>query len=57
VVVKLVKKTHFNRIHEIDLDSGRRLDMDKAVPVDDLNVEGAIAADRPSTWKKAMRNF
>ena len=55
---KLIKGTHFWRAHEIDLDSGRRLDPDKAgIVADDLDVNGALTEERPSVWKKAMKNF
>ena len=56
IVFKLIKRTHFYRAHEIDLDSGRRVDLDKTYS-DDLDVEGAIEADRPSWWSRTMKNF
>jgi len=56
-VYKWIRKTHFKRIHEIDLDSGRRADMDSTEYTDALDVEGALAGDRPSLWKRAMKNF
>jgi len=54
---KWIKKTRFHRVHEIDLDSGRREDLDKVSAIDELDVEGALAGDRPSLWKKVARNF
>ena len=56
VVFKLIKRTHFYRAHEIDLDSGRRVDLDKTYS-DDLDVVGAMEADRPSWWRRAMKNL
>jgi hypothetical protein len=39
------------------LDSGRRADLDKTEYTDDLDVEGALAGDRPSMWSRAMKHF
>lgn len=56
-VYKWVKKTRFKRVREIDVDSGRRVDLDKVGEGDELDVEGGLAAERPSVWKRAWRNF
>jgi len=54
---KLIKKTHCLRAHEVDLDSGRRMDLDKAgVLSDDWEANGEAQPPLP-LWKKAMRNF
>jgi hypothetical protein len=56
-VYKWLRGTHFKRVHEIDLDSGRRADLDTTEYTDALDVEGALAADRPSLWKRTLKNF
>lgn len=53
-VFKLIKKTHFVRSEEVDLDSGRRKDLDSrgVVPGDDESIE-----KRESIWTRLSRNF
>jgi yeast amino acid transporter len=43
VVFKLVRRTRFRRAYEIDLDSGRRVDLDR---VEDMSPEAGIAEAR-----------
>jgi len=62
VLFKLLKRTHFRRAHEIDLDSGRRVDLDKAgfsTSDDDATGEFAGRAEekKPSLWQRLVRNF
>ncbi|KAK4892648.1 General amino acid permease [Elasticomyces elasticus] len=54
---KLVKKTHLWRAHEIDLDSGRRTDLDgKGVMADDLEVS-APSGKKTTLSSRLLRNF
>jgi amino acid transporter len=56
---KFIKKTHFMRSYEIDLDSGRRTDLDSGgmVPEDRRAVEEHDAEKGVPYWKKLARNF
>lgn len=52
ILFKLVNKTHFWRSWEVDLDSGRRVDLDTAK-------SESISATRanPNVWRRATRIF
>ncbi|KAK5138561.1 hypothetical protein LTR08_000149 [Meristemomyces frigidus] len=57
-VFKFVNKTHFKRAYEIDLDSGRRTDLDKSGMVaEDVETDGVMARPRQSLWKKMTRSL
>ena len=54
---KFIKKTHFMRSHEIDLDSGRRTDLDSSGFVRrDVESRGDLEKNKPF-WKRLARNF
>ena len=60
VLFKFIKRTHFMRSWQIDLDSGRRVDLDqKGVLRDD--VEGRqgsyVAEQQLPMWKRLAKNF
>lgn len=57
ILFKVINRTHFWRSDEVDLDSGRRLDLDKSglVP-EDLDVNGSMTPRLP-WWRKITRNF
>ncbi|RMY72523.1 hypothetical protein D0862_14441 [Hortaea werneckii] len=56
IVFKLIKRTKFMRADQVDLDSGRRTDLDKKGQVSD---ESDVEAARPKDpwWKSITRNF
>lgn len=57
LVFKLIKRTHFWRASEIDLDSGRRTDLDAkgmAADEEDVGVGGEMKQSRP-WWKQIWR--
>lgn len=52
-VYKIVFKTRFWRVHEIDLQSGRRRDLDEAKEIAD----GQYDDEHRPFWKRILRNF
>ncbi len=52
IVYKLIFKTHFWRAHEIDLQSGRRRDLDEARELAGGELDGHVPL-----WKRIWRNF
>lgn len=57
VVYKVLAKTHFWRVHEIDLDSGRRSDLDKVEESTGMFSADDVVAPRAPFWKRFWRNF
>lgn len=54
---KFIKKTHFMRSYEIDLDSGRRRDLDSKSSSRD-NVDSALEVEKSlPLWKRMASNF
>jgi amino acid transporter len=58
VVYKFVFKTHFWRLREIDLDSGRRLDLDPTRETDySSGLEELIPGPKQPLWRRFARNL
>merc|ERR1712130_644295 len=56
IVFKLIKRTKFMRADQVDLDSGRRTDLDKKGQVVDESDPEAAWPKEP-WWKSITRNF
>nr|OQO17473.1 hypothetical protein B0A51_13200 [Rachicladosporium sp. CCFEE 5018] len=57
VVFKLVNKTHYWRLAEIDLVSGRRRDLDKIGGEEVLDDEAGYAGKKPAWWKRMWKDL
>ncbi|KAH8661610.1 AAT family amino acid transporter [Tricladium varicosporioides] len=55
---KIIFKTRYWRLHEIDLDSGRRVDLDAQIEEEYLSgSEEALAGSKKPLWRRIARNF
>ena len=54
---KFIKKTHFMRSYEIDLDSGRRQDLDSGGIVPEDRRELGDEEKEIPRWRQMARNF
>jgi amino acid transporter len=54
---KFFFKTRFWRLHEIDLDSGRRMDLDAAVEEEYSGSDHGLQPKKGSLWHRIAKNF
>jgi amino acid transporter len=53
---KFIFKTRYHRVHEIDLDYGRRQDVDAAIEEEDSGEEYPTTVKQPF-WRRLLANF